>query len=158
MVTNGLVADSDRQGLPMGVEILITATGAKLGEDPWDAPLVDLRTVVPIDRVVLPRSLRGNRGPPRRRARGGTGGTGTGDGQAGEGGEGSISLVASNPAAVDDQALEVEVVAADQPARRPTSRRCWRRTPHEWWWRGPTDPTMVGDLGAVKMISQTPPT
>ena len=47
--------DSDRQGLPMGVEILITATGAKPGEDPWDAPLVDLRTVVPIDRVPPPK-------------------------------------------------------------------------------------------------------
>ena len=47
--------DSDRQGLPLGVEIVITATGAKPGEDPWDAPLVDLRTVVPIDRVPPPR-------------------------------------------------------------------------------------------------------
>ena len=47
--------DSDRQGLPLGVEILITATGAKPGEDPWDAPLVDLRTVIPIDRLVPPK-------------------------------------------------------------------------------------------------------
>lgn len=47
--------DSDRQGLPLGIEILITATGAKPGEDPWDAPLVDLRTVIPIDRLVPPK-------------------------------------------------------------------------------------------------------
>ena len=75
----------------MGVEILITATGAKPGEDPWDAPLVDLRTVVPIDRVVPPKDhfeeievLLAEELAEEQ------GGTGTGDGPTGEGGEGSI--------------------------------------------------------------------
>ena len=97
--------DSDRQGLPMGVEILITATGAKPGEDPWDAPLVDLRTVVPIDRVTPPKDhfeeievLLAEELAEEQ------GGTGTVMAQRVRAVKAASSQVASNPAAVDDQA------------------------------------------------------
>ena len=46
--------DSDYDGLPRGFRITVTSTGAKTGMDALDAPLVSLRTVVPVERVPLP--------------------------------------------------------------------------------------------------------
>ncbi len=49
--------DSDRDGLPWAVRVTVMATGTAVGEDPFDsrAPIVTLRTVVPIDRVPPPK-------------------------------------------------------------------------------------------------------
>ncbi len=49
--------DSDVQGLPVAVSIMVTASGHRDGADPWDAPIQSLRTVVPIDRVLQPRDI-----------------------------------------------------------------------------------------------------
>ena len=46
--------DSDYDGMPYGIRISITATGARPGEDPLDSPLAFLRTIIPIDRAPLP--------------------------------------------------------------------------------------------------------
>ncbi|MBG83227.1 MAG: hypothetical protein CMJ40_01630 [Phycisphaerae bacterium] len=46
--------DSDYDGMPYGIRVSITATGARPGEDPLDSPLAFLRTIIPIDRAPLP--------------------------------------------------------------------------------------------------------
>ena len=48
------VWDSDVEGLPWAVRVTVVASGHRTGEDPYSAPLVSVRTVVPIDRVVPP--------------------------------------------------------------------------------------------------------
>lgn len=49
--------DSDEDGLPLAVQIMVTTSGHRQGDDPYDAPIVDLRTVVPIDRLIPPKDL-----------------------------------------------------------------------------------------------------
>jgi hypothetical protein len=49
--------DSDIDGLPMAVRVVVTASGHRAHEDPYDAPLVTLRTAMPIDRVLTPRDV-----------------------------------------------------------------------------------------------------
>lgn len=49
--------DSDISGLPRAVRITVTAAGQRDGEDPYDAPLAAMRTVVPVERVLPPASL-----------------------------------------------------------------------------------------------------
>lgn len=49
--------DSDDSGLPLAVRITLIASGHRNGDDLWTAPLVHLRTVVPIDRVLPPSDL-----------------------------------------------------------------------------------------------------
>ncbi len=46
--------DSDIDGLPWALRVMVTASGHRPGEDPMEAPLAMLRTVIPIDRVPLP--------------------------------------------------------------------------------------------------------
>lgn len=46
--------DSDYDGMPFGIRVSITATGARPGENPLDSPLAFLRTIIPIDRSPLP--------------------------------------------------------------------------------------------------------
>ena len=46
--------DSDYDGMPYGLRISITASGARPGENPLDSPLAFLRTIIPIDRAPLP--------------------------------------------------------------------------------------------------------
>ncbi len=46
--------DSDIDGLPWAMRLTVMASGHKPGEDPFEAPMAVLRTVVPIDRVPLP--------------------------------------------------------------------------------------------------------
>lgn len=50
--------DSDVDGLPWSVRATVTASGAKLGSNPFDDPksMVTLRTEIPIDRVEPPKS------------------------------------------------------------------------------------------------------
>ena len=47
--------DSDYEGLPLAVRITVTASGDYGLTDVYDAPLVTLRTIVSIDRILLPR-------------------------------------------------------------------------------------------------------
>jgi hypothetical protein len=49
--------DSDESGLPTAVEITVTASGYRTPEELYDenTPQAIMRTIVPIDRVVLPR-------------------------------------------------------------------------------------------------------
>jgi hypothetical protein len=47
--------DSDYDGLPLAVRITVTASGGREEDDPYQAPLAVLRTVVPIDRVIQPK-------------------------------------------------------------------------------------------------------
>ena len=49
--------DSDDHGLPFAVAITVTASGHRDGDDPYDAPLATLRTIVSIDRVLEPRDV-----------------------------------------------------------------------------------------------------
>jgi hypothetical protein len=50
--------DSDFDGIPKAVRIVVAATGAAPGEDPYEnAPIAIMRTVVPIDRVLPPLDL-----------------------------------------------------------------------------------------------------
>lgn len=49
--------DSDYDGIPLAVRVTVTASGHRDNEDPLDAPLATLRTVVPLDRVPLPSDL-----------------------------------------------------------------------------------------------------
>jgi type II secretion system protein J len=49
--------DSDDSGLPLAVRVTVIASGNREGEDPYNAPLATLRTVVPIDRVAPPADL-----------------------------------------------------------------------------------------------------
>ncbi len=49
--------DSDDRGLPEAVRITLIASGHRNGDDMWDAPIVHLRTVVAIDRVIPPADL-----------------------------------------------------------------------------------------------------
>jgi hypothetical protein len=46
--------DSDWDGLPLAVRVTVIASGHSADQDPFDAPLVTLRTVIPIDRVPPP--------------------------------------------------------------------------------------------------------
>ena len=50
--------DSDVDGLPWSVRATVTASGVKLGSNPFDDPksMVTLRTEIPIDRVEPPKS------------------------------------------------------------------------------------------------------
>ena len=50
--------DSDVDGLPWAVRAAVTASGVKLGSDPFSDPrsMVTLRTEIPIDRVEPPKS------------------------------------------------------------------------------------------------------
>jgi prepilin-type N-terminal cleavage/methylation domain-containing protein len=48
------VWDSDITGLPWAVRVTVVASGHRIGENPYDAPMVTLRTIVPIDRVAPP--------------------------------------------------------------------------------------------------------
>ena len=49
--------DSDADGMPWAVRATVTASGARVGEDPLSDPraLITLRTEIPIDRVVPPK-------------------------------------------------------------------------------------------------------
>lgn len=51
--------DSDRDGLPVAVRITVTASGHALGTDAYDKyiPIAIMRTVVAIDRVLLPTDI-----------------------------------------------------------------------------------------------------
>lgn len=49
--------DSDERGLPLAVRVTVGASGSRNGEDLYDAPIVQLRAVVPIDRVIPPSDL-----------------------------------------------------------------------------------------------------
>jgi hypothetical protein len=49
--------DSDYDGLPLALRITVVASGQRDGQDPFDAPLATLRTVVPIDRVRPPSEV-----------------------------------------------------------------------------------------------------
>jgi len=49
--------DSDINGLPLAVRITVIASGHRPGENPLDAPMATLRTVVAIDRVPPPRNI-----------------------------------------------------------------------------------------------------
>jgi prepilin-type N-terminal cleavage/methylation domain-containing protein len=49
--------DSDRRGLPLAVRVEVIASGHRRNENPFDAPLVTLRTSVAIDRVAPPRDI-----------------------------------------------------------------------------------------------------
>jgi hypothetical protein len=46
--------DSDFDGLPLAVRVMVIASGYRNGQDVYDAPLAALRTVIPIDRVLPP--------------------------------------------------------------------------------------------------------
>jgi type II secretory pathway component PulJ len=47
--------DSDFDGMPNAVRITVTAAGEAQEDEVYDAPLATLRTVVAIDRILLPR-------------------------------------------------------------------------------------------------------
>lgn len=47
--------DSDLEGLPLAVRITVTASGDYGYEDIYDAPQATLRTVVSLDRILLPK-------------------------------------------------------------------------------------------------------
>lgn len=47
--------DSDSEGLPLAVRITVVASGDYGYEDVFDAPFATLRTIVSIDRILLPR-------------------------------------------------------------------------------------------------------
>lgn len=47
--------DSDFDGLPHAVRIIVTASGEDGDEDVYEAPFAILRTVVSVDRILLPR-------------------------------------------------------------------------------------------------------
>ena len=49
--------DSDEQGLPLAVRVMVTASGHRAGEDEYDAPITSLRTVIPIDRLLPPKDI-----------------------------------------------------------------------------------------------------
>jgi hypothetical protein len=49
--------DSDMEGLPVAVRITITSSGHRGPDDVYEAPRAMLRTVVPIDRVLIPKDL-----------------------------------------------------------------------------------------------------
>jgi type II secretory pathway pseudopilin PulG len=49
--------DSDFDGLPHAVMIHVTASAHRKPEELYEAPIVDLRTIVPIDRVIPPRDI-----------------------------------------------------------------------------------------------------
>ena len=92
--------DSDIDGLPWAVRINVVASGHRIGEDPYDAPMTALRTVVPIDRVIPPadQTALDEEDPDAQEdpedatdldgadGTGGTGGTGAADGAGGSGG------------------------------------------------------------------------
>ncbi len=46
--------DSDFDGLPLAIRVTVVASGCRDGQDPYDATLAILRTVIPIDRVPPP--------------------------------------------------------------------------------------------------------
>ncbi len=46
--------DSDERGLPLAVRVTVMASGARSAETLYDGPFAQLRTVVPIDRVLPP--------------------------------------------------------------------------------------------------------
>ena len=48
--------DSDLDGLPMAIRVMVAASGHALGDDAYDVrlPIAILRTVIPIDRVLPP--------------------------------------------------------------------------------------------------------
>lgn len=47
--------DSDLEGLPLAIRITVTTSGDYIYEDVYDAPRATLRTVVSIDRILLPK-------------------------------------------------------------------------------------------------------
>jgi general secretion pathway protein J len=47
--------DSDEQGLPLAVSVIVTASGHRGPEDVYEREPVVLRTIIPIDRVIEPR-------------------------------------------------------------------------------------------------------
>ena len=49
--------DSDISGLPRAIRIVLTASGHRLDEEAFEAPMVSLRTTVAIDRVPPPRDI-----------------------------------------------------------------------------------------------------
>ena len=49
--------ESDDDGLPLAVRVMITASGHRAGEDPYDAPIAVLQTVIPIDRLIPPKDI-----------------------------------------------------------------------------------------------------
>ncbi|UCD74341.1 MAG: hypothetical protein JSV91_11180 [Phycisphaerales bacterium] len=51
------VWESDDEGLPLAVQVMVTASGHRAGEDPYDAPFAVLRTIIPIDRVIPPKDI-----------------------------------------------------------------------------------------------------
>lgn len=46
--------DSDYDGIPVAIRATVVASGQRPGQDPFEAPLATLRTVIPLDRVPLP--------------------------------------------------------------------------------------------------------
>ena len=79
--------DSDRDGLPVAVRITVTASGHALGTDAYDKyiPIAIMRTVVAIDRVLLPTDIPEDTALPGAE----TGGTLPGGGTSGTGSTGS---------------------------------------------------------------------
>ncbi len=49
--------DSDFDGLPVAVRVTVIASGHRDGEDPFEAPLATLRTVIALDRIPVPGDL-----------------------------------------------------------------------------------------------------
>lgn len=49
--------DSDILGLPLGLRVTVTASGARPGDDVLAGPIATLRTVVAIDRTAPPRDI-----------------------------------------------------------------------------------------------------
>lgn len=86
--------DSDVDGLPWSVRATVTASGVKLGSNPFDDPksMVTLRTEIPIDRVEPPKS----EAPPDAAAQGAAGGDsaapadGSGNGDTGGAASGGV--------------------------------------------------------------------
>ena len=86
--------DSDRDGLPVAVRITVTASGHALGTDAYNEyiPIAIMRTVVAIDRVLLPSDIpEDNALPPVKGIDGSIGGIGGGGSVDSPAGGGSSS-------------------------------------------------------------------